>query len=357
MATTAAAVAAAVVDLRLLGLGSKLKAYWDVRPEVSGAQASVTLSTTLDGNGTNPPTVTITGPLTSPRQVVATYSLGGALGTMKYVIVTGVAVFSGTSPGDGIVDIGDGNTVVFGAGTYNVDQTHWLQCTTLAELTGLANASLTDVLSTKGARYEVNGLNGIDPCLRFIRNPSALSNTSGVPALVTGLDVDFEIHTLGETVKHISGTGASIIWGFSLSTAGHTTKSFISSRTCGPTNSTHESRYLINRRDSSGAPATVEVVSDGNTYADLSPYVISDIITASGQMHRNGMPCRAAGAATLHRGQTTTLDRFSVGNINLSTAGFSTANQWLGRFSAMAITDPLTTAERLSIWKAFARAA
>lgn len=345
-------------DLRNLGLGSDLWAYYDLRPTVSGATASITLATTLDGNGTTPPTVTISGSLATPRQVVITYDTGGAIGTMEYrMVVDGETLFnavsSDTGGGNCTVDIGGGNSIVFNAGTYNVDNTHWVQCTAVAELTGLANATLDNALSGVGFRYEAHGLNGTTPCLRAIKNPSALSNTTGVPALVTGVDTDFEIHLLFEQAKHISGTGAGVVWGFSQSAAGHTTKSYLRKVATGPTN-TSASRWLIRRRDSSGAPANVDVQSDGTTYADLDPHVMTDVITASGQMHHNGVPGRAAGASTLHRGVSTDLNRFSLGNINLSTAGFSTANQCLGRYSAMALTAPLSDANRMKIWKALA---
>ena len=359
-----ARVASVPPDLRLLSLGSKLKAYWDVRPAVSGATASLTLSSTLQGQGTSPPTVTITGSLSTPRHVVITYEIGGAIGTMKYrMVVYGNtpsdpytlynAVSVDRGDGKAEVDIGGGNTIVFGVGPYNADNVHAVQCTSWGELTGLANASLTDALSGVGVRYESYGLNSTTPCLRGVKSPSALANTTGVPTLASGNDVHLRVHVLGEGAKHISGTGASIIWGFSQSGAANTTKSYIRKVATGPTN-TNASRWLLQRRDSSASPATAQVVSDGNSYADLDPYVFTDIVSASAQIHRNGMPCRSADV-NLDRGVATTLDRFSIFNINLGTTGFTTALQYTGRIAALAITDDtITAAEQLLIWKAYA---
>lgn len=337
-------------DLRLLGLGSKLLAYYDVRPGVSGAQASITLSLTLRGAGASPPTVTIQGALVAPRQCYVTYSVGGALGTMQYVARLGDSVLSGTSPVSGLVDIGNGNTLVFGAGTYATTHIHWTECTSLAELTGRANSALTSALAGGGARYEAYGLNGRSPSLLF--PTSALANESGIPALASGVDIPLEVWLLGETYQHISGVGTSTMWAFTNQSGTHNTKSFLLARACGPTVSGLESKYLLQRRDSGAVPATVSLICD-QLHSDLDPKVIRSVLTSSGQMHFNGMPGKAA-AATLNRGVASTFDRFTVGGFYPGTAGFSSANWWLGRFSALAITQPLTDAEALLVTKALA---
>lgn len=271
---------------------------------------------------------------------------------MKYIIVLDNTFLAGTSPSNGVVDIGLGNKIIFSAGAYNTGQSHWLECVSWGGLLGVSDDTLDNALSGVGARYEAFGMNGKWPCLRFIKNPSALCNTSGVPQKVTGVDVDFEVYTVGETFQHITGVGASIIWGFSQSAALHTSKSYISKRACGEANPGHESRFLINRRDSSATPSTVECTSDGNTFADLDPRIMVDCITSNGQMYHGGVPCRALGNVNMHLGVATNVDRYGLGNFKLSSSAFSTANQWLGRVTAQAITKPQSPSKRIEICKA-----
>jgi len=341
-----------ISDLRQLGLGSKLLAYYDTRSSVSGAQASLTMSATLQKNiGSTSPAVTITGPLSPPRQVKCTYTTGGALGAMAYVIYLGDSVLSGTSPADGIVGIGNGNDVVFGAGIYSTADSHYSEITSHAELTGLAGDTLlTSTLAGRGARYEAYGLNGTRPRLLF--NNSAFANESAIPALATGIDTAIDVTIVCESVKHISGAGASVIWGFSNQAATSNTKSYLRLLSCGPAiGSGLDSRFAIQRRDSSGAPATATLICD-NLHADLDFRVFSTQLGAIAQLYSNGMFGRIGSAQSTNRGVATTTDRFTVGGGYLGTAGYSSANWWQGGYGVLAIHQPLTIAERLSLSKA-----
>jgi hypothetical protein len=342
-------------DLRLLSSASKLKAYYDIRPQVSGAQASITLASTLRLTGTSP-AVTWTNGSGRPRQAHITYKVGGALGTMQYSIWTGESdrpPYTGTSSaGAPTVSIGDGDTITFGAGTYNTADFHDIECTSINELTGLANAQLTSTLAGKGPFYRNNGLNGLSPSLLF--QNAALSNQSGVPALLTGTDVSPEIFLLGETQQHITSTGASVLWGFSSQSSANNSKNYLRLLQCGPTiGSGLNSAYAIQRRDGAASPVTQTLVCD-LIQADLDPHVIHSILGASAQINFNGMAGKVVVGST-NRGLAMTFDRFTWGGGNLGTAGFSSANWWLGHGTTLAIYDPaqpLTTQERLDILKA-----
>lgn len=329
-------------------LGSQLLAYWDSREQNAvGAQSTLTYSSTLRGTGTGtPPTVTMTGPLV-PRTVIITYTSTGGLGVATYSIYRGPLYppLTGTTSATPL-DIGNGNFINFGVGTYTQTTssggtTHSYSVSKWGELTGLANADLTSTLSGKTIQYNEVGLGGVAPGLNFING--ALSNELAIPALVSGLDVDFEVWTVYEMYSQISGSGGSLYWAFSNQV--DNTKSYISAGLGGPTLTGKESRDYAQKRDSSGAPTTVEMIGD-LFRIDFTPHVSRVIISSTGQMYRDGFPVVSL-ATNMHRGVSTTLNRFSIGGRNLGTSGFNSANWYGGVISAIAITSILSASDAL----------
>lgn len=330
-------------DLRQVLTSSELLAYWDLRPYVSGAQASVTLSATLASDGTAPAVVTMTGPLSPPRQVKITYPVAGLTPTYRIDCGDGWNAATGftgtfTAAAGASVNIGAGNNVVFPVGgAYNVDNRHWAKVATWAELTGRANSNLTDALSAgAGHRYEAYGMGGALPSL-YMWN-SYLANSLAIPALVSGVDIAFEMWMLYETWTLTDAAKAFALWCFSHTLAANNAKNVIDLITTGPSNAVAPLAWIIQRLDGGGAPAFARFIS---TYKpDLSPKVVRAVVSANGQVYVNGLPTRPAGNQSLNRGATTSVDQFILGAAPLgTTAPTNTFAQ--GRITALALCNPL----------------
>lgn len=343
-------------DLRQVLTSSELLAYWDLRPYVSGAQASLTLSATLASFGSTPPIVLMTGSLSPPRQVKISYASVVA-NVVSYRIDCGdgwnaSTGFSGTfnQTAGATVSIGSGNSIVFPIGTYNTDNSHWAKAASWGELTGRANSTLTDTLSVGlGHRYEAYGMGGVLPSL-YMWN-SYMANSLAIPALVSGTDIAFEMWMLYETWTLTDAAKAFAIWCFSHTLVANNGKNVIDLITTGPSNAVAALAWIIQRLDGGGAPAFARFIS---TYKpDLSPKVVRAVVSANGQLYVNGLPTRPAGNQSLNRGAITSVDQFILGAAPLgTTAPTNTFAQ--GRITALALCNPLAAGRDLVCGKALA---
>lgn len=342
-------------DLRLVGLGSDLWAYYDLRPTVSDAPESATMSSTLAVSGTTQPVVTLSGPLSPPRDIRIQYPVGGLRGTATYRITADAGsssqtIYTGTTSASA-VDIGGGNSISFGDGgiSYTAHNgtnpttatMHQSQVVSWEELTGLANATLTDLLSSgHGHRFEAYGLNSRLPSL--FMNQTVLANEDGVPAKVTGTDTPFEVWMLYESWRMINSSNAMFPWAFNNKTDANT-KSYIECVMTGPLHATPR-RMGTRRKDSSGSPLEVSMFTDQYS-VDAGPHVHRSIVSDVSDIFIDGKTGRSA-TVSLDRGVATNLDRFVLGGSKRGTAALT--GLCSGRVTALALTAPLSNAKALS---------
>jgi hypothetical protein len=340
-------------DLRQNLSSSEIWAYWDVRPGVEGAQGSATLSGTLAVTGSTLPTVTMSGPVSPPREVRIDYTTGGARGTAVYRIQLdgGSSVLTGVTSGVA-VDIGRSNSISFGNDanyTINTSITtatiHQTKVVGLQELTGRANCTLVDTLSGAGHRYEAFGMNNKYPSLYSWT--SALNNDSGVPALVSGNDVAFEVWMLYEIWSLTTSSFARVPWAFVNQT--DTAKSFVDTFSNGPL-AASPSIWGLQRKNSATTPVTKSLTT--TVKIDQAPRVMRWIVSSTGNVWISGRPGLAT-PVTLASGGATTVNRFLVGGLKLGTSAFLASAWDQARWSALAITPPLGTGRELAAFKAF----
>ena len=335
---------AAISDARKALDAADIHAYYSLKPTVSGAQASASMSPFLVGQGTTVPTVTLEGPLSPPREISIDYPVGGARGTATYRIALdgNTTVLTGATS-SAKVDIGSGNFITFGNdANYTINTVfatatiHKSKIVNWTELTGQANCTLTDTLSTKGHRYEAFGLNGRWPSLYMWT--SALDNITGLPAKFTGIDIQFEVWMLYETWTQINDANAMVPWAFTNSS--DATKSVIDGVFTGPTHATQTRAIGINRKDSGAVPLTASLFTD--TYrTDLAAHVHRFVVTNSGNIYTDNQKGKAANAS-LNRGVATNVDRFTLGGIKQGASAFLASGWCSGRITELLFTAPLS---------------
>ncbi len=326
--------------------------YYDLKPYVSGATASCTLSPTLAALGTGTlAVVTLTGPLTF-RKIKITYAVGGA--NPQYQIDCGdgwnaPSGFTGTfvAAVGATVPVGGGTSVVFPVGgAYNADNTHWSKAATWAELSGKANANLTDVLSGgAGHRTEAHGMGGALPSLYMFN--SYLANSLALPTAMSGVDIAFEVWMLAE-IWTMTSTGKSFVqWGFSHTGAANNAKNLLNLAT----NGFGAEAWVLSRLDGGGSPAFARFISTIKPH--MSPLVIRCVVSANGQVYTNGLPTRPAGNQSLNRGATSSFDQFMLGALPFGTTA-PTNSFAQSRVSTVLFVPPLAAGREVFIGRAMA---
>jgi hypothetical protein len=354
------------LDLRDVLLPSELLAYWETSPDVSGAMDSVLMSPTLAAAGTTRPTVTISGPLSPLRGDKIDYPVGGPRGTATYRIRLGadgsfITGLTSSTP----VGIGGGNEISFGNdANYTINTNtatatvHQTCAASWAEMNGRSALTLTsDLNGTAPLTESGDGINCKSPSLYF--RSGALANTTGVPALVTGLDVGFEVWCVYESYLLTGSSFVQAPWSFSNSA--DASKSTIRMGICGPLTAGAQSRLALVRTDSGGTPGSSTFISNV-CKADLSPHVTRAVITSNGQLWIDGLPTRTVDGqpwslienVNMNRGVVTNVDRFAIAGLAQGPSGFSASSLASVRIARMAITTPLSDARSVAVFKALA---
>ncbi|HXK20815.1 MAG TPA: hypothetical protein VNG33_23550 [Polyangiaceae bacterium] len=335
--------------------------YFDLKPYVSGATASLTLSATLEASGTGTlANVTLTGPLTF-RQIKISYAVGGA--NPQYRIDCGdgwnaATGFTGTfvAAAGATVPIGGGTSVVFPVGgAYNADNVHWSKSATWAELSGKANASLTDVLSGgHGHRTEAHGMGGVLPSLYMYNSGSGtatsgtyLANSLALPAAVSGVDVAFEIWMLAENWGLPPAGKSWVPLGYSHTLVANNAKNILDLSM----NGAGAEAWVIARLDGGGAPAFARFISTFKP--DLSPKVIRAVVGANSQVYVNGLPTRPAGNQSTNRAATTSLDQCILGALPFGTTAPTNSFPQM-RVTTLLMVPPLAAGREVAVGRAMA---
>lgn len=172
----------------------------------------VTYYTTLNGTGTSPPTVTVTGTIPAGFGLQIDIPVGGARGTatFRYSVDNGTNWSTAATTAASVLLGGTGVTAVFPVGTYSTDNVWKLVVNTWADQTGNGHtftasattlAPVMQVTSVGGAALRFDGSNDIMLCV------TGLANT-----LVGGADNDHEIFMLAK-LNSASGTRALFFTG------------------------------------------------------------------------------------------------------------------------------------------------
>ena len=357
-------------DLRQIGLGDLLLAYYETRPlYVPEAATSLTLAATLSARGTTPPVAMLSGTLTPAQQFKFNYPIGGTVnsGTATWQCDVGDGRNNGPS---GFVTstpqaIGStGVSVAWAAGgTINTDNRHfavvngWDEIPLISGNAPRATFKFDDSLAANvGPIYAAYGLSSKEPMLLsgqsvstvLTTEPGALlCNTSGVPALASGTDLAIEAHFVIEQNFIADGNFATVPLAFNGVNAADNTKSRLECSFGGNAFAGAVNLYGALRRDSSGTPATLAVFSDPTKgKVDNSPHVMC-VDFVSGQIYIDGVA--VCTPVSLNRGVASTFGRATLFGVKRGTAAVAGTDLFRGGISAVLYTRTTSAAQKLLI--------
>ena len=253
------------------------------------AENNITLSTSMAGFGSSPPTVTLGGTRTQPYPIRIDCDGSGILGTATFR--WSLDEYGSTYEGTGILTSGSpvalgttGATVTFGAGTYtayNKDSLtghKWQSAVeSWSDMTGRAGCIINNsaVVASTSCLYERYGING-DGFTRasILGSPGILGNQSALATMPSGAATPFHAFCVAQVVNLPTLTNTLALFGWQSTT--QAAKEIIDLFVTGPTTVTVLDAWGVQRINTA---ATIQRVNSTQADAvtrlrpDIAPHV------------------------------------------------------------------------------------
>jgi hypothetical protein len=342
-------------DLTALDSASSLQAWWD-------ASSGVTMSATPLTLGTTPPAVTFSGPGLADASGRAIYLHVEELDVTKFRWNDYAGGGIGRGNGERNVPIPAGGSYVLGAtgvtanfaaGPYVTDNSYQARAASVSALYGGASM----LLDNSSVYASLGPVIGIDrdwadarPALNFspFWNTGGLGNTTGVPAIATGLNTPFHIFQVCQVTSSNISTGGNTLFGFSHSTT--TNGNYLDWRFYGPLSTVGAAgpgaQHMMVKRIAAGTAPTGLKQFGTLTEINYGPMLIdAGYDGTTMEMRINGQLFATSSDLST---TSLTLQRFMIGAIKLGTSG--AANVAYMRWNATAIYNTKLAETEAGAW-------